>query len=258
MAIHTNLKSLAPRREQYKRNVRLVSGAFYDRKAFPTGEITVYPWDSVLDAWLTERCRQPKREMALWDATAKVCDLKGCDVGKLLVSDAWTILMVSKSIRNNCVVEYTAVCPNCNTEHSESVRVPDELEVSAKKELDFSGTELITLPETKDAVKVKFLTIADEISISERSPELRNEMSDHLAHVLLPIIEIGGGAVENRQEILTWYNALSPKDADYLDRQQGSLYPHLNTDLPHVCDSCGRKFIYSLDLNTDFFRTGER
>lgn len=258
MAINTNLKSLVPRRETFKRRVRLVSGAYYDRKAFPTGEITVYPWDSTMDAWFIERCKQPNRDRSLWDAAARVCDLNGCSIENMITGDVWTILMVSKSIQSECVIDYVATCPFCGTETKESIKVPDDLAINSSKPLDYDGSETFTLPDSKDIVRMRWLTVKDEIHILERPDDVRADFPDHLAHLLLPIVEVGGGNVESRQEIITWYNALSPKDAKAIEVEQKNRYPELKTDLPHLCNTCGKKFTYDLDLNRDFFRAGER
>ena len=51
MPIKTNLKSMAPRRQQYAKKFKLVSGGYTNRKAWPEGEITVLPWDTDVDEW---------------------------------------------------------------------------------------------------------------------------------------------------------------------------------------------------------------
>lgn len=256
--INTNLKSLAPRREQYKREITLVSGGYYNTKAFPSGTVTVYPWDSAIDAWFTERMRLPNRERALWEAAAQVASLNGCSVNDMLMGDILTILMVSKSIRKNCVVEYTATCPKCSRAHAESITIPNDLPVNGKKAPDFKGLESMVLPDCQDAVVFRFLNVGDSLRIEERSADDRKVMSDHLAQILLPIASVGGGTPETTDEMLKWYNALSPNDADFLEKEQERRYPRLDTALPHVCDGCQNKFTYDLELNRDFFRAGER
>jgi hypothetical protein len=46
MPIKTNMKSLQPRRQVYKRELNLLSKGFSAPKAWPEGKITIYPWDS--------------------------------------------------------------------------------------------------------------------------------------------------------------------------------------------------------------------
>jgi len=256
--IKTNLKSLTPRREQYKREVTLVSSGYYNQKAFPGGAVTVYPWDSTVDAWFAERMRQPNREYALWDAASQVANLNGCPVKDMLMGDILLILMISKSIRKNCVIGYSATCPKCGHAHEEQITIPNELPINAKKDPDFKGLETMTLPEVKDEVVFRFLNVGEALNIEQRSADDRAILSDHLAQILLPVVTIGGGAPADVNEILSWYNALSPADAEYLEREQDRRYPRLNTSLPHVCDACQNNFTYELELTRDFFRAGER
>lgn len=258
MAIKTNLTSLAPRREHYKRDIALISGGYYNRKAFPAGMVTVYPWDSHVDNWFQERLRQPKKEYALWEAVEKVSDLNGCPLRDLPMGDMWTILMVAKSIRTDCVVEYRARCPHCENIEQATIKIPDELQVQGKKSPDYVGHEDIILPDSKDAVTVRPLTVGDNMYIMERTAEQRRIMPDMIAGILLPIKAVGGGTVDSVEEVLAWYNALSPRDAEELKTAQGRTHPQLDTTVQHKCEVCDGTFTYDLELNRDFFRVGER
>lgn len=254
MAIQTNLTSLTPRREAYKRDINLVSGGFYARTAFPGGKVTVYPWDTNIDAWFQERLRQPKRDFALWEVAAKVANLNGVKYTDMPIGDILTILMVSRSILTDCVIEYTAMCPNCQRPHPDKVRIPDELVPAGKKGDDYTGVDAITLPDCKDVVEIRVLTVGDEISISERSPEDKALIPDGLAAILFSVATVGGGRPDSKEEAIAWYNALSPKDADYLRKMRGVLNPQLDPDLTIKCDNCDRQFTHTLELQRDFFR----
>lgn len=254
MAIKTNLTSLTPRREAYKREVTLVSGGYYAPQAFPGGKIIVYPWDSNIDAWFQERLRQPKRENALWEVAVKVANLNGVDYKQLPVGDILTILMVSRSILSECNIEYTAICPKCGRKHEDKVKIPDGLEKIGIKGADFKGVDTITLPDTKDVVEVRVLTVGDEMNIADRSDDDKKLLPDSLALVLFSIATVGGGRPDTREEAIAWYNALSPKDADYLRKQRALLTPQLDPDLKYKCDGCGGEFTYTLDLQQNFFR----
>jgi hypothetical protein len=180
----------------------------------------------------------------------------------MTLGDVMTVLMVSKSIRNDCVVDYVSICPSCGKSEQNNIRIPDDLQVNAKKDDKYDGIEKFTLPDSGDVVTCRLMTVADEKYIMERSADDRAKMADHVAHILLPITTIGDGTeegkVESADEIVTWYNALSPKDADFLEKEQGRRYPQLETDIGHKCDGCGHVYEWSLDLNRDFFRAGER
>jgi hypothetical protein len=254
MAINTNLKSLTPRREAYKRGITLVSGGFYAPQALPGGQITVYPWDTNIDAWFQERLRQPKRDFALWEVAEKVANLNGITYRDMPIGDILTILMVSRSILSDCVIEYTAVCPACARPHPDRVRIPDELVPVGKKDAAFKGVDAITLPESQDVVEIRVLTVGDEINISERSAEDKALLPDNLAVILFSVSTVGGGRPDTKEEAIVWYNALSPKDAEFLKNKRAELNPQLDPDLTIKCDGCGKVFTHTLELQRDFFR----
>lgn len=256
MAINTNLKSLTPRREAYKQVITLVSGGFYAPQALPGGQVTVYPWDTNIDAWFQARLRQPNRDTALWEVAEKVANLNGISYKDMPIGDLLTILMVSRSILSDCVIDYTAVCPHCQRPHPDKVRIPDELVPVGKKNFDYKGTDTITLPDSQDVVEIRVLTVGDEIGISERSPEDKALVPDALATILFSVATVGGGRPETKEEAITWYNALSPKDAEYLRKMRAQLTPQLDPDLAIKCDGegCGQNFTHTLALQKDFFR----
>ena len=256
MAIVTNLKSLKPRRETHKREVTLVSGGFYNQKAFPGGKITVYPWDSTVDGWFLDRLRQPNREKALWEVIEKVTDIAnlGVKYQDMLGGDIMTILLVSRSIRNDCVLQYTARCPKCDKSYTDKIVVPDELAKIGEKKPDYPGYEEVTLPDTKDKVVMKVLFIRDELLVADRSPEAKKEVPENEALVLSSIISVGGGRPETIQEAQTWLRALSSKDETFLATARAQMSPQLDTSIKILCDGCGEEYEHALDINRDFFR----
>jgi len=254
MAIVTNLKSLTPRREVYKREITLVSSGFYNQKAFPGGKITVYPWDSAVDDWFQTRLRQPKREYALWEVIEKVANLNGASYKEMPVGDIMTVLMVSRSIRNDCVIEYTSVCPNCQHKMVDKIAIPAELSKIGEKKADYPGYDEIILPDSKDVVRLRVLNVQDEMVIAERKEEDKKAMPDTEALILAPVLAVGGGKPESITEITTWYRALSPKDATELSKQRAMIMPQLDSDIKILCDGCQQEYKHTLDLQRDFFR----
>lgn len=259
MAFTTRMKSMEPRRTQYARVITLVSGGYIKPDSFPGGQIRVYPWDSEVDDWLAKRAKKGDPEGLLFDLCAHVCDLGSCPLDLFVVGDVNTILLVSRSLRYpDSTVEYACTCPVCGYATTEEIKVPDELSPVGQKTVDYPGSDLITLPECRDEVAIRPLQVKDERMISGRDDTLKKLASDRLMHILVPIKEINGGTPDAWEHVLRWYNALPPGDAAFLEAQQNLLYPHLDTNLPHVCDKCGRHFMHPLDLSTEFFRPSVR
>src|SRR5271157_5163859 len=150
MAFQSKLKSLQPRRMQFQKRVKLLSGGYIKPDAFPNGEITVFPWDMNVDDWLAERIRKGVRDTVLFDLCAHLCDLNGCPLDSFIVGDVNTVLLVARAIRYDSVVQYEAVCPKCQHTTTESIRVPDELGRVGEKTLEYPGFDTITLSDCGD------------------------------------------------------------------------------------------------------------
>lgn len=255
--IKTNLKSLEPSKVAFSVPVTLLSHGYFAPDKIPGGMITVFPWDSGVDDWIQERVRKPHRDRLLWDLAAQLSNTNGVPIDLFPIGDINTILLVARAILRKNVITYTPVCTVCSAANKEeSVRVPDELERIGEKDENYPGFDVITLPESGDVVKVRPLTVGDEISIASRGKELRKSISDRLAKIYATIVDVGGGIPDNAVEVDRWWKALHPSDTEFFESRQNSLFPHLGTDITHQCDSCGATFVHQLSLDREFFRGG--
>lgn len=255
MAFTSNLKSLTPRRQQFQKKIKLLSGGYIKPDSFPNGEITVFPWDADVDDWLADRIKKGNQALVLYDLCAKVCDLNGCPLDSFLIGDVNTVLLVSRSIRYSSVIEYEAECPICRHRAFETITVPDELGRAGEKTPDYRGYDEIILPDCQDVVQIRPLCVRDERLLSERDEASRMLMTDHVMRILQPVVSINGGKPDAWEEILRWFKAISPRDAAFLEQKEGELYPHLDVSLPHQCDRCGKQFKHDLDFSQEFFRS---
>lgn len=256
MAFQSKLKSLVPRRTQFQTKIKMLSGGYAKPDAFPNGEITIYPWDTNIDDWLADRLKKGEQSMVLYDLCAKLCDLGTCPLDNFVIGDVNTVLLVARSLRYASRVEYEARCPACNNRELESIRVPDELGRIGEKTQDYPGFDEITLPDCQDVIRVRPLTVHDERVINQRDDVSKALMTDHIMHILIPIVSINDGKPDSWEQALQWFNAISPQDAAYLEAQENQLYPHLDTDIPHRCDKCSTEFRHTLDFSQEFFRRG--
>lgn len=255
MPIKSNLKDFTQARLKFSQKVRLLSGMYYARDKFPTGEIVVYPWDHSTDEFVA------KKQKEMWDFIPKIADLQGMPVSILPVGDVLTILLVSRAIRSNSEVEYRPVCTNCNRVlKKEKIAIPTELGRVGEKSLTYTGTDLIILPEIKDEVAIRPRTVADEQDLTEKQQNDRqlNVVPSGTLRVLQSIVTIGGEKPDTFAESLQWFNALPPADVSFLENSQDQLDPHLDLNISHTCDFCNFQFFYPLDLDRDFFRRGLR
>lgn len=254
MSIKTNMKSLTPRRQAFKREITLISHGFSNRTAWPGGKITVYPWDSEVDEYLVESARKASRQQMVFGLVAKLCELNGAKVDDFVADEVQTILLVARALSTEGIVHYTSQCPFCAHKKLEQIKVPDELEKAGEKADGYPGYDDITLPECKDILRIRPLLVKDEKIIEDRPPEQKQRISDTRLRQLLPIVTINDSKPDTIDELIAYVKALHPRDAKFIEEEERRLSPHLNTNLPHICDDCGKEFTHLLSFDQDFFR----
>jgi hypothetical protein len=257
MPIKSNLKDLTPRRDKFSRKVRLLSGGYSCPQAFPNGEITVYPWDSDVDTWLTDLRKQTgQTDTVMFQILERVTNLNGCPIKQFVSGDVLPVLMIARSIQNDCVVAYVARCGSCGSEEEGKIIIPDELQALGTKTTDYSGREPFTLPVLKDVIELRPLLIGDEIDIGTRTAESKQMCPDSMARMLSMIVTVNGERPENMAELVQWYRAIPPKDVKFLEDSGDDITPHFDLEIPHKCERCGTVYTWPLDVGPEFFRSG--
>ena len=256
MPINTNLTDLTPSRDKYKKVIKLLSGGYSEPRAWTGGKLTVFPWDSTVDDFLMQESRKGgNNRLILYKLLEIVCDLNGGSVDNFVSAEVETVLLVSRAARYDSVLQYSSICPHCNTENTDRISVPDELEKVAEKPDGYKGFDTVTLPMSKDEVNLRPILIKDEKYIEERVV-VDTTVSDHILRILTPIISVGGGKPDSVEELHRWFLALHPSDTKFLQDREEALTPHLNTSIPHVCDKCGRNYTHRLSFDQEFFPEG--
>src|SRR5512139_1935475 len=256
MPIKTNLKSLTPRRQQYKREITLLSHGYNNPTAWPDGKITVYPWDNAIDQWLIENVRKLNKQELVYGLLKHCCDLNGGAVDDFVADEINVVLLVSRALTSDGTVVYTSLCPFCGAKKNENIKVPDELEKVGEKTADYCGFDAVTLPVVQDVVKLRPLLVKDEKLVLNRDDEQKKVIPDAELRTVMRVVAINDTKPDTLDELVTWYRALHAKDAKFLDDKGREITPHLNTNVPHVCDEpeCGRKFTHPLTFDQEFFR----
>ena len=107
MPIKTNLKSLTPRRQAFKKQIQLPSHGFSNPQAWPDGLLNVYPWDSEIDDYLVEVAKKSSKQTVLFDLVAKLCDLNGGLLDDFVADETNIILLVSRALVQDNTILYT-------------------------------------------------------------------------------------------------------------------------------------------------------
>lgn len=256
MAIKTKMQSLLPRREQYKKVITLMSHGYSNPTAWPDGLLTVYPWDSEMDAYLLDASRHDNPTTVLFDLLERCCNLNGGRVDDFVADEVNVVLLVSRALASDNIITYQSRCPFCGTRRQEKVKVPDELEKVGEKSKDYTGTDLVTLPVSKEAVAITPLLVRHERLLAARTAEEKAQINDVEMRTMLAVVTINDTKPDTAGELARWLRALPPVDIRSLTEQQRILSPHLNTLLPHTCENpiCRQEFSHLLTFDQDFFR----
>lgn len=254
MPIKTNMTSLKPRRQAYKKEIQLLSKGFSAPQAWPEGRITVYPWDSEIDAFLLDQTKHGKGNL-LYGILERVCHLNGASVDQFVFSEINTVLLLSRAIQFDGIIEYESSCPFCKATDREKIQVPHELEPIAEKAANYPGYDDITLPDCKDVVRIRPLLVKDHKKIEDRlETEGWQDYTQRHLEIYLPIVAVNGGTPDNMDEVANYYQALSPNDARFLEEQESALSPRLDNRIPHQCKKCSKTFFHTLMFDQEFFR----
>lgn len=256
MPIKTNLKSLTPRRQQYKREITLLSHGYSNPTAWPDGKLTVYPWDNSIDQWLLDNLRKSAKQELVFGLLRHCCDLNGGSVDTFVADEINVVLLVSRALSTDGVVAYTSACPFCGAKKQETIHIPDELEKVGEKSADYPGFDVITLPMIADVIKLRPLLVSDEKLIINREDDKKKAVPDAELRTIMRVVAINDSKPDTLDELVIWFRALHAKDSKFLEDKGRELTPHLNTNVPHVCDDtdCGKKFNFPLTFDQEFFR----
>jgi len=252
MAIKTKLASLTPARERCKRTITLLSHGYYAKTAFPNGDIEVFPWDSYADDILLSS-REDLKLKALYSLIPRLCNLNGCKATAMLAGDAMTVLLVSRSFRTACMTQVSTV-NSVGKKVSITVKIPDNLERVGEKDPGYAGVDVITLPDAGDEIGLRPLTIGDEITVEEMKSGKYAEHPADALRFITGLVHVGNGEVEDPEEALAYWNALSVPDQLHAVAEQDRLSPHLSNTATAVDITTGQEIKVTLNLGYDFFR----
>ena len=261
MAIRSHLKSLEPTRKRFAKEITLLSHGFSSPKAFPSGKITVYPWDLVLQEKLLDRRSvdaTSNTEKILSELLPFMCNLNGARPDDFYVSELKLILMVSYAQGQGGNLTLNHTCPKCGKRDRTCIVVPDNLEKLGEKSADWTGFDSVKLPETGDIVELRPLKVADLKSIWARTDEMRQVVSDDVFRFCLHIHTVGTdkdnkGKPDSFIEAAQYVNALSIQDVSALTKAIKEFSPRLKESVTIKCDKCSHEYEHALTLDFEFF-----
>lgn len=257
MGIKTNLRDLTPARGRFASKIKLLSGGHANAQYFPEGMITIYPWDTAVDELMIRRSGDPTK--MLHAALPKLCELNGCPITSFIASELMLVVLSARAKRLNSAETISAdsTCPKCKQVEHVKIKVPDQLTKVGEKAVDWPGFDTITLPECQDVVAVRMLTIQDELSVQNRTADVKaSTVGDEAAKVLAGITAINSGPIGpgDAKDLVAWWKAMPVADSAYLMTAFADTQPHVSLKINVVCEGCQQPYEFPLDLDTNFFR----
>jgi len=249
MAIKSNLQSLAPAREKFKKEITLLSHGYSMPQQLPGGVVTVFPWDQSIDDWVLKVLRKTSVDMISFEVVKKLINLDKVDA--MPVGDVITILLVARALARDSTLSYDSKCPNCSHVEAIKLTVPDNLEKVSEKPEGYPGWDAVTLPVCKDIVKIRPLLVRDEVAVLER-PETK--ITRKMARAVASLVAVNDTNPDSADEAVIYFNALPPADFSYYADQMEQLTPHLGTEIKHKCAACSHEYSHDLNLDANFFR----
>jgi len=250
MPIKSNLQSLAPAREKFKKEITLLSHGYSMREKIPDGKVTVYPWDQSIDEWVIKALRKTSVEQISFEVVKKLVNVNNVDA--MPVGDVVTILLVARALARDSSLHYNSTCPHCNHSEPVTLLVPDHLEKVAEKSADYVGFDEITLPVCKDKIRIRPLLVRDEIGVLERPDN--STVSKKMMRAVAALVAVNETQPDTADEAIQYFNAIPPADFSYITEMMEKLTPHLGTEVKHKCVSCQGEYSHDLNLDNDFFR----
>lgn len=255
MAIKSHISTTIPTRDRFKREITLISKGYAAPAAFPDGKITVFPWDIQISEWLQKRARKGNADTIMFDLLPQIANLNGCPVEDFVMTEVMLIAMVSRSILRENKLDLQLVCPACNHEWSEPLQVPEQLGVLGEKGDGFvPGSDKTILPVSLDEVATKPLLVSSYKAAAGYAK--KTQISERLAVIIASIVSVGGGEPDSAQEVLSYINALHPKDLAELEKGIHDNNPQLDPNLAVSCPACGHQFHKAINFDAEFFRSG--
>jgi hypothetical protein len=164
MNLKTNISKIAPSVGEFK----LPSGGVFYGSDFPKN-IKIRPYGFITEAILVTNLTSTEKMIGILKDVIEVPD--GFDLTSLLIEDQSMILAIARALTYGEKYNFSSVCPSCGFSEKHSLTVPDEIPCKiwttdpeeAKKSPSFVCTRNFTfrLPECKDTIELRYLTIAD-------------------------------------------------------------------------------------------------
>ena len=200
------------------------------------------------------------------------------DWNTLLAVDMMVILSLSRALTYGENYTFDSSCPECSHSEHHTIKVPEELPVKTwKSHADAAALDLactIKLPHCKDMVKVRPLTVADEIALmegikkigdsgamvikggasTEALSNLPDDIKDHVYRIARHIVSVNNTTPDDLADAINYVIRIEGVDKVNLEDFIVSSSCGIEYQWGVICDKCNHKYRTVVPIGSYFFR----
>jgi len=237
---------------------QMPSGAYPYREFFPEGNVGVHSFNFDVEQILAGN-EEGQQKMNM--ITPMVIQLpEGFQVGQLLTSDQFYLLMASRSMSFGEDYSFTTTCPSCGKPEKHTYALPDGLPINRLPD-DFEEPYEFKLPDCGDTVGIRLLTINDETVVDNYAKQRKlnhEEPGDpgYKYRLARHIVHVNGEEPENMEDAVAYVTSLDGRDPAEFRQKIESATPGVRPLLKIQCPqgNCGTVYEAAFRVTAEFFR----
>jgi len=234
----------------------LPSGGYPYKGKLPEGRITVYAFNFDAEQVLAGDGDGASKMNGV---IPYICNLpEGLEVSDLLAPDQFYILLAARSLSFGASYSFSTSCPACDKPEKHTFTLPEGLPINRVEE-SFEGYHTFTLPDSQDVVKVRFLTVGDDLSVDAAAKQFKMNARDpgdpgYKFRLAKHVVSVNDGLPESLQEVVAYLSELDGKDPQVFKREIETNQPGVPPLLTIQCPSCSEQYEIPFKMTQEFFR----
>ena len=236
----------------------LPSGGYKYGGKIPGGKIKIHSFNFDVEQILAG---EGDGLLKMSQVTPLIADLpEGLTVGDLLSADQYYMVLASRAMSFGDEYGFSTTCTACGKKERHMFILPDGMPVVRFKE-DFKEPFVFELPNCKDSVAIRFLTVNDDLSINQYAKQREANISDpgdpgYKFRLAKHIVSVNGTVPDNIDDAINYVSSLDGKDPLVFRSTIEENQPGVVSLLTIICpkDDCREKYEVPFRMTSEFFR----
>lgn len=190
--------------------------------------------------------------------------------GEMLLDDMIFVFVCARALTYGETFSFTAVCPSCSHNEKLDMHIPADAptirwvrpgeKASPKKGIFLADDKFfnIFLPNLKDEVRIKFLTLAEDNKLTQNksrmSQTIKSDDSSFLRRLAMNVVSVNGGEPDSPKEVMDYLMNLQGEDMVVFKDELEAKSPGFMDRLPIECEKCNHQYSVVPGFTSNFFR----